>query len=90
MYIVMGEGLSFNVDKLVTHFVMKCNGETPILAVESVTHRKGLRATIVFFEVMGFNILMCTQKVTELCGSEYCNYYHITPHVQKGTRVFGT
>ena len=49
MYTVRSEGLLYEEEEFGMHFVMTCDDELPVLADESVTHGKVLRATIVFF-----------------------------------------
>ena len=48
MYAVRTEFLYGEVDDLVTYLIVMCNGETPVPAAESVSHRKGLQATMTF------------------------------------------
>ena len=59
------------MDDIVKHLVLTCNDEPPVIAVESVTHRKLPRATIAFIlEVGGVNIVTCTQKVMKFRGKD--------------------
>ena len=48
MYAVRVEGLSGEVEYLVTYTIVTCNGETFVAAAEHVTHIKGLKATVTF------------------------------------------
>ena len=82
--------MSCKVDELITHLGMACNDNPPVIAVDSVTHGKGVIATITFIlEVRGVKIVTCTQKVTKFYGSEYCTGYHINPYGQTVTHMFG-
>ena len=48
MYIFKGEGLSGEVDNIVTYLVVTCDEKTSVAAAERVTNLKGLQATVTF------------------------------------------
>ena len=55
-----GEGLSGEVDDLVTYIVVTCDDKTSVAADELATHIKGLQAPVkVYLKVRGVNVIMC-------------------------------
>ena len=60
-YAVRVEGLSDEMDNLVTYLIVEYDDETSIAEDESVTHQKGLYATITFIlGVRGDKIITIT------------------------------
>ena len=53
MYTVRGEGSSSKVKNLVTHFFVTCDDDSSVASANSVMERERLRATVIFFKVMG-------------------------------------
>ena len=63
-YAFRGEGLSVEVDDLVTNLIGTCYGESFIDTDEHAAHIKGLHATVTFtLKVRGINIITCTYKI---------------------------
>ena len=74
VYKVRVEGLSVEVDYLITCPIVTHYEETSVAAAEHVMHRKGLQATVAFsLEFRGVNIITCILKIAKLCCVEYCN-----------------
>ena len=82
-YAVRVEGLSGEVDYLVTYVVVNLYDKTYIAAAELVMHRKYLQATVaVSLKVGGVNIITCTLKIAKFfCGKYYTNN-RSTPYIQ--------
>ena len=56
-----GEGLSFDVDDLVTYLIVTCDDETSVRTAQCVMHRKDFHATAVFvLEVREVNLVTST------------------------------
>ena len=84
-YTVGGEGLSSEVDDLITYLIVTCDDKTSVAADKRVTHRKGLHATVTFIMEVRDHI-----KIAKFRCGKYCTGYCSTPYAQPGTRVFGT
>ena len=60
-YTVRREGLSGELDYLVTYIIVTCNDDTSVATAELVTHRKGLQDKITFILKVGeVNVITST------------------------------
>ena len=79
------------MDDIVTYLIVTCDVETSVSPAESMTHQKGLQATVLFLlEVRGVNFIRSTLKTAKLRCEKYCAGYRSTPYAQPDTCVFGT
>ena len=50
------------VDELFTHFIVRCDDESAVFAINSMTHEEGLRTTVILF----LEVISGTEKITKL------------------------